>query len=164
MKSPDRLDSGALETAVPRNKWQSKVERSRSDDVVGHIRNDVSRNAPQDARNMGIQWNNGERGIVLAEFSSKPLECIGGNAPAFYEVHNLNERDRGHMRWRAAGRCGVNQRKNCLREILRVEQVPNGRMRIEDRSHQEMSRGKLPHISRRASAMSSSVMLLWKSF
>jgi len=38
------LDSGALETAVPSNKWQSKVERGRSDDAVGHIRNDLARN------------------------------------------------------------------------------------------------------------------------
>lgn len=34
---------------------------------------------------------------------------------------------------------------------------------IEDRAHSSMSRGKLPHISRRASAMSSSVMCTFRS-
>src|SRR5579863_3623445 len=36
-------------------------------------------------------------------------------------------------------------------------------MSVEDSRHQEMSRGKLPHISRRASAISSSVMWMFRS-
>ena len=34
-----------------------------------------------------------EGGIVLAELADNPRECIGGDAPAFDQVNNLNERD-----------------------------------------------------------------------
>ena len=54
-------------------------------------------------------------------------------------------------------------RKTVSERFFAVEQVPNGRMRVQDGRHQETSRGKLPHISRRAWAMSSSVMSMLRS-
>ena len=47
---------------------------------------------------------------------------------------------------------------------MRFEQVSNRRVSIQYEGHQGNSRGKLPHISRRASAISSFVMSTFRSF
>lgn len=103
-----------MEAAVTGDQWQAQAQGCRGDDAIGHVGNNVSRNAPQRASDVGIEWNDCERGSIPAEFSNKSVESIGGNAPAFPQVQNLNERDGGNVRWLAAGGCAVNQRKDFL--------------------------------------------------
>jgi hypothetical protein len=80
---PDRLDSSGLQAAVARNKRKTEVKGSRSDDAVGHIRNNVPRYGPQSAGNVVIERNNFERGTVLVQLAHESFERIGCDAAAF---------------------------------------------------------------------------------
>jgi hypothetical protein len=87
------LDSGGLEAPVAGYERKAKVEGSCSDDAVGHIGHDVAGNGSQGASNVVIERKDFEGRIVAAHDADKPLKCIGGDAPAFDQVHNFNERD-----------------------------------------------------------------------
>jgi hypothetical protein len=87
------LDSSGLQAAVAGDERKAKMEGSRSDDAIRHVGNCLARNGSQGTSNGVIEWKDFEGWIVSTEFADKPLECIGGNAPAFDQVHNLNQRD-----------------------------------------------------------------------
>ena len=100
-----------MEAAVAGYERKAKVKGSCCNDAVGHVGNNVARNRAQGTSNVVIQWKDCESGIVLAQFADKPLECIGGDAPTFDRVHNLNERDGLNVRWHTTGRCAINYQK-----------------------------------------------------
>jgi len=97
------------------------MHSGRSDDAVGHVGNEVTRNFSHDTSNAIVESNHCERGTRLFDFGNKPGKCIGGDASSFDQVHDLNKRNRGNVSWRAAGRSAVDQRKDCGRKIFRVE-------------------------------------------
>jgi hypothetical protein len=68
---PDRLDSRGLEAPVARYEWEAEMERSRCDDSVGHVRNNITRNILERIRYVASTgaMNSPEFGSARAERS-----------------------------------------------------------------------------------------------
>jgi hypothetical protein len=73
-----------LKSAIARYERKAEVKGSCSDNAIGHIWNDVSRDLPEKPSDFEIERNNSESVVFLGYFVLKSLESISGDAPAFH--------------------------------------------------------------------------------
>jgi len=154
---PDRLDSGGPNLAIAGDQRQTQGERSCGDDSIGKVGNGLARNSSNCGGHGMIEFNHAERRGWVAEHVIHYGERRWNDSALLDEVGRLDNTHRWHINrstgfrrtieggYRRAGKPGI------------VEQIPKQGMSIpDDTGHlKNSSRGKLPHISLRASSISS---------
>jgi len=163
---PNRLDSRSPDLAIPGHQGQTERQSASRYHAIGQIRNRASRNLTQSEWDFSRQRSRskGRTRPIYRQIQARHGQRL--NATLLDQVSRFDHADGWDEDRLAVSRSSVQcfLRANGQARIGR--QVPESRMRIGDylTHSKNCSRGKLPHISLRASAMSSSDIEMPKSF
>ena len=93
---PDCLNSCRLEAAIACDQYRAEVKRSRGDDAVGHIRNDIARNLFKGIGDEGIHGGDVQSSVRVSEGITQPLKRCGRYSLSFHEVNDFDDRNSRH--------------------------------------------------------------------
>ena len=163
---PNRLDTGGPNFAIAGNQRQTQRQGRCGDHPVWQIRNRVSRNSAQDECDLGSQRNRLKGGPGKAQRLAQSRQGFPRNPIFLAQISRFDDADGRDENRFVLGSGPFHCFSGPEGEPWVSRQVPEDRVRVgDDPAHlNNCSRGKLPHISFRASAMSSSEMEMLKSF
>ena len=156
VSSPNGFDIRGANLTITSDQRQAERQGSSSDHPVGEIGHGVPRNLADGLCHRGSQAEKLEWRKVCLENLIQHKKGFFGDALFLDEIRGLNDTNGGQVNLVAGGGSRVECGTGPAGQLGIVEEVPDESVGVGDYSGhlKNCSRGKLPHISLRASAMS----------